>query len=399
MSYEELTTCYNTIAFPLYVKARCVGSSCNLNCDFCPQKEEQQSEQNHTITRMSDEILEAFTLKYIQAQIHTPVHFEWEGGEPLLAGIPFFVKALKLQEQSQNKRAIYNTVITNGTLLNDEWCLFLKKHQFRVIVKLDGPANLHDRYRVKKDHIGSFSESLIGIKLLMKYGIPFHVQVLVHDYNVNYPLELYNFFKNNKITKLTLVPNVQRFDSPSHNTSVTARDWGNFLCAIFDEWVRKDVGLMHIQIFDQTLQVFAHEDSQNCIYQGSCGHTATLDHDGKLYTCRNFYQPEHYLGDIKEESITGLMYGRKQLRFAQAKRAGLSVQCKRCPYQRLCHGGCINHRYGISTTGERNQNILCQGYQHFFSHVSPAMVFMAEEMQYGRSASRIMSFFQSTANP
>lgn len=395
MIQEELQTCYNTIAFPLFVKARCVGSRCNLDCGICKEVKDGSAQKDET---MSNELLEEFIFKYIDAQIHTGVHFEWQGGEPLLAGIPFFQQVLIYQEKYRKNRQITNTIISNGTLINDDWCHFFKRHQFTLIIRIDGPQNCHDYYRIRKDHQGSHRDTLRGIMYLQKHNIPFTTQVTIHDYNVNYPLEIYHFLKDHHLYHVDFIPHIHKKGGQLTAQSVPSLSWGNFLCEIFDEWVRKDVGKMHIKLFENTLNIFSHKEAVQCTYAPSCGHTAIIENDGKIYSCANVNSHEHLLGDIHEDTITGHMYGRKQLRFGQQKRSNLSLQCKKCAHLRLCNGGCLNHRVGISNTGERHHNILCLGYQRFYNHTSPAMVFMAEEIMNGGSASRIKSYFQTSTS-
>ncbi|MEG1585270.1 MAG: anaerobic sulfatase maturase [Bacteroidales bacterium] len=393
MIQDDFSSSYNSIAFPVYVMARSAGSKCNLNCIYC--KKGSATDKMTDNAEMNRQVLEQFTKQYIDAQIHSAVRFFWTGGEPLLCGLDFYKDALHLQKKLGAGKLITNCMQTNATLLNDEWCSFLKQNDFQVHVALDGPQHCHDRYRIKDDGNGSFEDTMRGIELLQKYGINFQVKTTINSYNVQFPLEIYRFFKANGLRHVQFIPHVSSEGGRITEWSVPAVSYGNFLCDIFDEWIRRDVGQMFISIFENTLKVFCRKDAINCMYAPTCGHTAMADSNGDIYACNYFHTPEFKLGNIKESTITGMMYGRKQLRFGQQKRNGLSVQCKRCSYLRFCNGGCLKDRIGNSATGEKHHNALCAGYQKFFAHVSPAMIFMAEEITGGRNSSRVMSFFES----
>lgn len=390
MIQDDFSSSYNTITFPVYVMVRSAGSKCNLNCIYC-----KRDQENEEAAEMNRQVLEKFTRQYIDAQIHSAVRFFWTGGEPLLCGLDFYKDALEMQQKMGAGRSITNAIQTNGVLLDDEWCRFLKENEFQLNVTLDGPRHCHDHYRLKPDGTGSFDDTMKGISLLRKYNIPFQIKATINDYNVQFPLELYRFYKDNGFRHVQFIPHISLTDNRLSEWSVQAYPYGNFLCSIFDEWIRNDVGQMFISIFENTLKVFCRKDTLNCMYAPTCGHAAMADSNGDIYTCNYFYRPEYKLGNINDQTITGMMYGRKQLRFGQQKRNTLSVQCKRCSYLRLCNGGCLKDRIGSSVTGEKHHNILCGGYQKFFSHASPAMIFMAEEIAGGRSSARVMSFFES----
>ncbi|MGL4293985.1 MAG: anaerobic sulfatase maturase [Bacteroidales bacterium] len=391
MIHDDFSSSYNTITFPVYVMAKSAGSKCNLNCIYCSNKLKDEDEN----VEMNKLVLEKFTKQYIDAQIHSGVKFIWTGGEPLMCGLDFYKDALEIQQRIGRGKRITNSMQTNAVLLDDDWCLFLKQHDFQVTVSLDGPRHCHDRYRINNNGNGSFDEVMRGIGLLRKYGIKFQVKTTINDYNVQYPLDMYHFFKENDLRTIQFLPHVSMKDGKLTSWSVPGVAYGSFLCAIFDEWVRNDVGKMYISIFENTLKVFCRKEPIACIYSPTCGHAALADSNGDIYACNYFYTNDHKLGNIDDQTITGMMYSRKQLRFGQQKRSGLSVQCKRCNYLRFCNGGCMKDRVGYSITGEKHHNILCPGYQMFFSHASPAMVFMAEEITAGGNSSRVMSFFET----
>lgn len=394
MIQNDFSSSYNTINFPVYVMARCAGSKCNLSCAYCKNTQSKVNEQ--TEPEMNRQTLERFIKQYIDAQIHAAVHFYWTGGEPLLCGVDFYEDALTLQKRLGEGKHITNTIETNATLLTDEWCAFLKSHDFKVTVLLDGPQHCHDKYKTYFDGRGSFDDTMKGIALLRKHGIRFQIKATIHNYNVDYPLEIYRFFKANNLRHIEFVPYVAPNHSPLAAYSVPAVAYGNFLCTIFDEWIRHDIGKMFISIFENTLKMYCQQESSDCIYAPTCGHNAMSDSSGNIYSCTHFYAPEHKIGNIQNGTITGMMYSRKQLRFGQQKRSSLSVQCKRCNYLRFCNGGCPKDRIGTSSNGEKHHNILCAGYQKFFGHASPAMIFMAEEISRGGSSARVMSYFETS---
>ncbi|MEG1616959.1 MAG: anaerobic sulfatase maturase [Bacteroidales bacterium] len=382
---------YGAMAFPVYVSARSAGNICNLKCTFCdqnlPEKDEPDNEE------MSDDVLEKFTRQYIEAQIHTGVCFYWKGGEPLLRGIDFYQKALRFQQIYSNGKKVTNTIFTNGSLIDSDWCNFFKKQDFLVNVYLDGPKHCHNKYRLKPDGTGNYDEVMFGISLLRKFGVRFNIHATIHEYNVQYPLEMYRFFKSQGFRNLYFHPLVGGQNNHIAEWSVPPLSYGSFLCEIFDDWVRHDVGRTYVSVFEDTLNTFCRKEITNCKFHQTCGHSGVVQYNGDIYSCDHFSNSDHLLGNMNEQTITGMMYGRKQLRFGQQKRTGLTMQCKKCNYLKLCNGGCPKDRIGNSANGERGHNILCLGYQKYFAHVSPAMTFMAEEIAGGGTPARVMSFF------
>lgn len=391
MIQDDFSSNYHTITFPVYVMAKSAGDQCNLDCVYCKHLKSTKEEAQE----MNTQTLELFTRQYIDAQIHSAVRFYWIGGEPLIRGLSFYRDAIRLQQIYGAGKTITNTLQTNGILLDEEWCSFLKQYDFQINLSLDGPQHCHDHYRVKSDGSGSFNEVMHAIELLRQYGIRFNIKSTINNYNVQFPLEMYRFFRTNGLRHIQFVPHVSMQEGHLTEWSVPTMAYGDFLCTIFDEWVRHDVGNMFISIFENTLKIFCRKEAQNCMYAPTCGHTAMADSNGDIYACNYFYSPEFKLGNIEEATITGMMYGRKQLRFGQQKRSGLSIQCKKCNYLRFCNGGCLKDRIGNSQTGEKHHNIFCPAYQKFFAHVSPAMIFMAEEIAGGGNSSRVMSFFET----
>ena len=387
MIIENLNISFNNITFPVYIMTKSVGDNCNLNCTYC------QSKNKYIGESMSLETLEKFTKLYIEAQIHSSVNFFWIGGEPLLLGIDYYKKALEFQEKYGKGKKINNTIQTNGLLINKDWLNFFKENDFTVITTIDGPQFCHDHYRIDQSGKGTFNEVMDSFELIRNSEIKYSVKTTINDYNSKFPLEMYHFFKENKILNLNFQPHVSSIRGRVTEWSVSPLSYGNFLCAIFDEWVRRDVGKVNISIFDNTLKVFCRKETQNCVYSQTCGHIAMADVEGNIYTCNRFDADDFQLGNIRNNTITRMMYGRKQLKFGQQKRSNLTLQCKKCQFLKFCNGGCPKDRIGCSTNGEKKHNFLCAGYQKFYNHVSPAMTYMAGEIAEGGNISRVMTFF------
>lgn len=383
---------YGAAVFPVHVMLRSAGAACNLDCTYCSLLQEENKPS--VFIPMAEKELSIFTKQYIDAQIHATVSFYWKGGEPMLRGIEFYRKAIEYQQLYGKGRKITNTLFTNATLLDSEWCAFLKKNDFLIRVYLDGPQHCHDHYRCKSDGNSSFEETMFGISLLKKFGIRFTIITSLNDYNVQFPLEIYRFFKHQGLRYIKFEPVLELENNHITEWSLAPLSYGSFLCDIFDEWVRHDVGRQFISIFDDTLNVFCRNEPENCFFSTTCGHTAVADYEGSLYSCEKFLNEDYKLGNIHDQTITGLMYSRKQLRFGQLKKNTLTHQCKKCDYLRFCHGGCPKHRIANSISGEKGHNFFCIGYRHYFEHVTPAMTFMAEEIASGGSPARVMSFFE-----
>ncbi|MDO5569911.1 MAG: anaerobic sulfatase maturase [Bacteroidales bacterium] len=386
----EYDNSYGSVAFPIYVTVKASGAQCNLNCEYCSLRGYDEQSKNF----MSVETLEKFTKQYIDAQIHSAVKFCWEGGEPLLRGIDFFKKAVEFQKKFGIGRKIFNDINTNGVLIDEDWSRFFKENDFNVKISIDGPRHCHDRNRIKKDGNGSFDDVMHGVNMLKRFGVRFSIISNVNEYNVFYPFEIYSFFKSESFRNIQFKPVFYKDNLKSSEYNEFASCYGNFLCTIFDEWVRNDIGKFKIVIFDETLNSFCRNESSSCIFAQTCGHKASAESNGDLYACNQFTNPEYFLGNMIDHSLTGLMYGRKQLKFGQMKKSNLTSQCKKCRYLKFCNGGCLKDRLGISSTGEKGHNIYCSGYYKFFDHVTPAMTFMAAEIASGKSPARIMTFFE-----
>ena len=399
----------NTIApfaNPLYVMLKPVGASCNLRCSYCYYLEKAHLYAQTPARVLTEDMLEQFTKEYIEAQTMNEVLFTWHGGEPLMRPLSFYKKALELQRKYAQGRRIANTIQTNGTLLTDEWCAFFKENNWLVGVSIDGPQEFHDAYRRTATKAPSWYKVMQGIRLLKKHGVEWNGMAVVNDYNADYPLEFYHFFKENGCKYLQLSPIVERLvnhadgrhlatlsdslDAPLADFSVTPEQWGNFLCAIFDEWVRQDVGETFVEIFDCTLANWVGQTPGICMYAKECGHAGVMEFNGDVYSCDHFVFPEYRLGNIRQKSIAEMLYGNQQQAFSDLKHRSLPRQCRECAWEFACHGECPKNRFVRDRYGEPGLNYLCEGYQRFFAHVAPYMDFMKRELLNQRPPANVM---------
>ena len=396
----------NPFAKPLYVMLKPAGAHCNLACKYCYYLEKNKLYPTAQRHLMSDEMLEQFTREYIEAQTMNQVLFTWHGGEPLLRSIDFYRKALSLQQKYAGGRHIDNVIQTNGTLLTDEWCEFFAQNHWLVGISIDGPQPDHDHYRLTAAGKPSWKKVMQGIKLLKKHGVEWNAMAVVNAYNANHPLEFYRFFKENGCQFLQFTPIVERQtryedgrtlasladknEIPLSEASVTPEQWGYFLCAIFDEWVRKDVGKIFVEIFDCTLANWMGISPGICAYSKECGHAGVMEHNGDVYSCDHFVFPEYKLGNIRDHSLIDMLYGEQQQEFSRLKHSSLPRQCKECDMEFACHGECPKNRFMKDKYGDSGLNYLCPGYYHYYQHVAPYMDYMKQELMAQRPPSNIM---------
>lgn len=396
----------NPFAKPLYVMLKPAGAHCNLACKYCYYLEKNKLYPTAQRHLMSDEMLEQFTREYIEAQTMNQVLFTWHGGEPLLRSIDFYRKALSLQQKYAGGRRIDNVIQTNGTLLTDEWCEFFAQNHWLVGISIDGPQPDHDHYRLTAAGKPSWKKVMQGIKLLKKHGVEWNAMAVVNAYNANHPLEFYCFFKENGCQFLQFTPIVERLtrhedgrtlasladknEIPLSEASVAPEQWGYFLCAIFDEWVRKDVGKIFVEIFDCTLANWMGISPGICAYSKECGHAGVMEHNGDVYSCDHFVFPEYKLGNIRDHSLIDMLYGEQQQEFSRLKHSSLPRQCKECDMEFACHGECPKNRFMKDKYGDSGLNYLCPGYYHYYQHVAPYMDYMKQELMSQRPPSNIM---------
>ena len=400
----------NPFAKPLYVMLKPASAHCNLACKYCYYLEKNKLYPTAQRHLMSDEMLEQFTREYIEAQTMSQVLFTWHGGEPLLRSIDFYRKALSLQQKYAGGRRIDNVIQTNGTLLTDEWCEFFAQNHWLVGISIDGPQPDHDHYRLTAAGKPSWQKVMQGIKLLKKHGVEWNAMAVVNAYNANHPLEFYRFFKENGCQFLQFTPIVERLtrhedgrtlasladkdEISLSEASVAPEQWGYFLCAIFDEWVRKDVGKIFVEIFDCTLANWMGISPGICAYSKECGHAGVMEHNGDVYSCDHFVFPEYKLGNIRDHSLIDMLYGEQQQEFSRLKHSSLPRQCKECDMEFACHGECPKNRFMKDKYGDSGLNYLCPGYYHYYQHVAPYMDYMKQELMSQRPPSNIMKVIQ-----
>jgi len=388
------TFAFNPLSMPTYVMAKPIGSVCNLNCSYCYYLEKEKMYANRKSLQMSDETLERYIESYIQAQPVPEVLFTWHGGEPLLRGLAFYRKVFALQRKYGRGRKIENSLQTNGTILTDEWCKFFKDNDFLIGISIDGPEHCHDFYRKTKSGSGTFLKVMQGIELLKKHNVEFNTLSVINNYNVDYPIEIYNFFKGIGSRYMQFTPIVEqmlslRTDDLNLNTplstgepilapwTVNAEKFGQFYISMFDEWIKKDVGTFFVQQFDATLACIAGEMPGTCIFGETCGHATVIEFNGDVYACDHFVYPEYKIGNIKTHTLYEMVFSQPQLQFGADKRDLLPTQCRQCDYLKMCHGECPKNRIINTENGESGLNYLCKGYMAFFKHTEPYFEIMA----------------------
>ena len=390
---------------PLYVMAKPAGARCNLRCSYCYYLEKTRLYPETAPHTMSDELLELFTRQYIEAQTQPEIVFTWHGGEPLLRPIGFYRKALAYQRAFARGRSISNCIQTNGTLLDDEWCRFFHDNGWLVGISIDGPQEFHDSYRRTADNRPTHSQVMRGIELLQKHQVEWNAMAVVHALNADHPREFYQFFCETGCQYLQFAPIVERHaahadgrqlasladrEAPLTALSVRPDQWGNFLIALFDQWVRRDVGRVFVELFDCTLANWCGVAPGICIFARDCGHAGVMEYNGDVYSCDHFVFPEYKLGNIRSQTLTEMLYGSKQQQFSDLKHQSLPQQCLACRYEFACHGECPKNRFVPDRYGNPGLNYLCEGYHRFFEHVAPYMDFMRNEIIHQRPPANVM---------
>lgn len=365
--------------FQIFVKP--VGASCNLACSYCYYLKKDKLYPEEKSFRMTDDMLELYIVQHIHASSAQTIFFSWHGGEPTLAGLEYFRRIVELQKKHlPENRFILNGIQTNGTLLNDEWCQFLKKENFVVGISLDGPEEFHSTNRFRKDGKSSLAEVLRGFHLLKVYQIPCEILCVVNTQNVQFPLEVYRFFKSLKAEFLTFIPLVERLSPENEKISgrtVPAKAFGEFLCAIFDEWKTEDIGKVKIQIFEEALRTAFGLEHSLCIFKPVCGRVPVVERNGDFYSCDHFVDSAHRIGNITETTLVELLESKEQKAFGQAKFKTLPNYCLKCEVLSMCNGACPKDRFINTPEGESGLNYLCEGYKLFFNHCKPFVVEVA----------------------
>lgn len=401
-----------------HVLAKPTGAICNLDCKYCFFLSKEMLYPGSRF-RMADELLEAYIQQLLEAHQVPEVTIAWQGGEPTLMGLDFFKRSIEYVEQYKKpEQRVSHTMQTNGTKLDDDWCAFFKEHNFLIGLSVDGPQAMHDAYRVNKGGEGSFPQVMLGLDYLKAHEVDFNILCTVHAANADRPLEVYRFFRDDLGAEfIQFIPIVERATEqllPLANLgwseragaqrplyvqqgslvterTVTAEQYGDFLIAIFDEWVRRDVGNIYVQLFDVTLGSWVGQHNL-CIFSPTCGNALAIEHNGDLYACDHYVEPDYLLGNILEERMIDLVASEQQRKFGQDKFDTLPKYCRECEVLFACYGGCPKNRFIETPEGEPGLNYLCAGYKKFFKHVSEPMRFMANELRYNRAPANVMAF-------
>ena len=371
---------------PLYVMLKPVGSRCNLACRYCYYLDKARHEE------MTDELLDSFIRQYLEAQTQPEVLFTWHGGEPLLRPISFYQKALQIQQRYAHGRTIDNCLQTNGTLITKEWCQFFHDNRFLIGISIDGPQDLHDAYRQSPRQQSTWQQVMHAIELLNQYDVMWNAMATVNHLTADEPQRFYRFFREIGCQFLQFTPVVERHQGVVADYSVSPRQWGSFLCGIYDEWVQQDIGEIFVQLFDATLANWVGESPGLCSMSPFCGRCAAMESNGDVYSCDHFVFPEYRLGNIRTSTLTSMLYGDRQQQFGRNKSELLSRQCRECPYLFACHGECPRNRFVDDCYGEPRHNYLCDGYRRFFEHVAADMDFMKCELEVGRAPANLMLY-------
>lgn len=398
-----------------HVMAKPSGPACNLDCTYCFYLEKDVLFPPKTRKHMSAQTLEAYIRNTIESSpASAPVIFTWQGGEPTLLGLDFYREALALQKKYGDGREIQNTFQTNGTLIDEAWAAFFAENRFLVGLSLDGPSELHDRYRRARSGAPTHARVMAALELLQRHGVAFNALACVNKETSRHPLDVYRFFKRHGVQFIQFIPIVERTPSaryaaggfsldgppsqlmgaepPASVTewSVPAHDWGRFLTTIFEEWRRGDVGSVYVMNFEWSLAAFMRLPGVVCVHQETCGRAVIAEHNGDVYSCDHFVYPEYRLGNLNTDSLAAMIDSARQTAFGRSKSETLPRQCKRCKYLQGCWGGCPKHRFVNSKDGEPGLNYLCAGYFHYLHHIAPFLKLMAELIAKGRSPAEIM---------
>jgi uncharacterized protein len=377
--------------FHVLVKPR--GPVCNLACRYCFYTSKVDLYRDSSF-RMSDDVMEAYLRQVIQAHEGPEVTIAWQGGEPTLMGLDFFRRSIGLQRKllRPGQRA-FNTIQTNGTMLDDDWCAFFRENDFLVGISVDGPKELHDEFRVDLVGKPSFERVMKGVRLLQKHKVEHNALVTINSANSDHPLKVYRFLRDDAGFRfIQFIPIVERVPGKSKATaeSVTPGKYGRFMVGVFDEWVKRDVGEVFVQSFDSALANWHGEPPSVCVSAPICGTALALEHNGDLYSCDHFVDQEHLLGNIQCKPMVELVNSEKQLRFGLDK-SRLPRYCQNCDVRFACHGGCPKDRFTLTPDGEPGLNYLCAGYKTFFHHVDRPMRMMSQLLRQGRAPSEIMT--------
>lgn len=381
-----------------------IGSACNLDCNYCYYRDKSEI-YSGKMPRMSEQLLEEYIKQYIQGAGQQQITFCWHGGEPLLAGLPFYRKAVELQQKYCGDKIIENTLQTNGVLVNDEWCSFFKDNNFLIGLSLDGPQDIHDAFRRDCGGAPTFERVVKAAELMSSTGVEYNLLATVNKRSEGRGAEVYRFlgrlgnymqflpvleYVRLREGRRPLIVSPDEEDAVEAPWSVSAEGYGRFMCDVFDEWIKNDVGYRFVQLFDATLANWCGVQPGVCSFCETCGDGLVVEHNGDVYSCDHFVYPEYRLGNIMEKSVQQMYASNEQQAFGRDKREALPLECKRCSYYFLCRGECPKHRFDYAKNGEPYKNVLCEGYKMFFRHTDPLMRQMRTLIERGEPASKIM---------
>jgi uncharacterized protein len=397
-----------------HIMAKPIGPVCNLHCAYCFYLEKEALYPHDEEYRMSDKVLEAYVRKTIEASRDLPeVIFAWQGGEPLLMGLDFYRKATELQRSYAKGKRVSNTLQTNGTLLDDEWCRFLKEQGFLIGLSLDGPEHIHDRFRVDRKGGPTFSRVMHGLELLKEHRVDFNILCCVSSESVKKPVEIYRFFREQGVEFIQFIPIVERLpdgaskelglhlatpprlredpeEVPVTPWTVAPEGYGDFLIGVFEEWVRNDVGDVFVMNFEWALNSWMYGNSPACLFSGRCGRAVIIEHNGDIYSCDHYMYPGYRLGNILENDVLGMIDSEQQTAFGAQKELALPSACRECVYLFACRGECPKHRFMKTLSGEPGLNYLCKAYKKYFRHINKYMRAMLQLIENDLPVSYIM---------
>lgn len=397
-----------------HLLAKPAGATCNLDCSYCFFLSKEMLYPGSRF-RMADDLLETYVRQLIEAHETPEVVIAWQGGEPTLMGLPFFQRSIEYAEKYRKPgQRIDYTLQTNGTRIDGNWAAFLKKHGFLVGISIDGPRELHDRYRVDKNGSPTFDKVMRGLRNLREHRVEYNILTTVHAGNANHGAEVYRFLRDECAARfMQFIPIIERFtdeaqewvtwrDRPLYEQkganvtkrSVTAEQFGRFYNAVFDEWVRRDVGEVFVQLFDVTLENWYGQPPSLCVHRATCGTSLAMEHNGDVYSCDHFVEPKFKLGNISETPLVDLVNSSQQMWFGLHKQTSLPAYCRSCDVQFLCHGGCPKDRFMTTPDGEPGLNYLCEGYKAFFRHSRPAMRKMVELLGRDEPPSKVVEVYR-----
>lgn len=395
---------------PFIALAKPAGARCNLNCTYCFYLEKETLYPDRASPAMPEAMLEDFIRRYIEAQPGDSVVFAWQGGEPTVLGVDYFRRVVDLQQQFADGKTIENAFQTNGTLLDDAWCAFFKENNFLVGLSIDGPEEQHNTYRLNKGGKGSFKQVMRGLEYLLKHGVDFNTLTVLHNKNADDPVGTYRFLKQIGSRYQQYIPIMERVGreesenglslvSPMFSGKAEVTEWsiapdqyGRFITETFDDWVRRDVGRVFVQLFDATLSVWTGQGPGLCLFDETCGRGPVLEANGDVYVCDHYVFPHYKLGNIIENDLAALVDGGQQQAFGLEKSKSLPQQCLKCDVRFACNGGCPKHRIEVTEDGEPGLNYFCPAYKDFFRHTAPSMRFMAGELKSGRAPAGVMAW-------